>query len=428
MVNLLRLLWLIILLLDLFITKSMAAFVPTSRYYQGSVIIGNKMYFLGGIVNSGKGTNSLFYLDVSLPFNSANPKWTDLTSVAPIPVNSAFAPPCVGGSNKATIFLFEHHKTNNDNSTTIVTFTFDSTTQKWSTPTTTGAPQTREDMKAVIDKNGKIYINGGFEPYKTQKSYNSTFIFDSSSLSWTNGSNAPIIRSAYTATLLSNGLIVYIGGTNDDPSPEINMNLISIYNTNNGTWSLMNATGDPIMARQSYAAVLNKNGFIVIYGGAANNYTVAPNPALATLDTNSMPYKWSAKQFNSVYAPPPLAYHSAQLVGDYMIIAFGAGLLNAKFDLATAPNNNIFILDTSNYTWVSSINNVSTLIVNPSGPSNPNPTTSNSSDNNSSHITIPLIAGLGSAFIIIASIIGIVFWYRKRRLHYIATPGTNTRE
>ncbi|CAG8498441.1 30662_t:CDS:2 [Gigaspora margarita] len=245
----------------------MPAFVPTSRYYQGSVIIGNKMYFLGGIVNSGKGTNGLFYLDVSLPFNSANPKWTDLTSVAPIPVNSAFASPCVGGSNKATIFLFEHHKTNNDNSTTIVTFTFDSITQKWSTPTTTGAPQTREYMRAVIDKNGKIYINGGFEPYKTQKSYNSTFIFDSSSLSWTNGSNAPIIRSAYTATLLSNGLIVYIGGTNDDP--------------------------------------------------------IAPNPALATLDTNSMPYKWSAKQFNSVYAPPPLAYHSAQLVGDYMIIAFG---------------------------------------------------------------------------------------------------------
>ncbi|RIB11133.1 hypothetical protein C2G38_2104355 [Gigaspora rosea] len=198
------------------------------------------------------------------------------------------------------------------------------------------------------------------------------------------------------------------------------MNSISIYNTNDGTWSSMNAVGDVIGARQSYAAVLNKNGFIVIYGGAANNYTVAPNPALATLDTNSIPYKWSAKQFNSVYAPPPLAYHSAQLVGDYMIIAFGAGLLNAKFDLATAPNNNIFILDTSNYTWVSSITNTSTLNIIPSGssPSNPNPTTSNSSEG-SSFITIPLIAGLGSllgAFIIIASIIGIVFCCTNTRI------------
>ncbi|CAG8589380.1 5989_t:CDS:2 [Gigaspora margarita] len=412
----------------------MSAFVPTSRYYQGSVIIGNKIYFLGGIDKTGTGTNNIFYLDVSSPFYSVNPKWTDLTSVAPIPVNSAFAPPCVGGSNKDTIFLFEHHRTNNDNSTSLVTFAFDSTTQKWSAPTTSGAiPQTRQDMRAVVDNNGNIYINGGFEPSITQKSYNSTFILNSLSLSWTNGPNAPIIRSAYTATLLSSGLILYIGGTNDDPSPEINMNSISVYNTNIGTWSLMNAIGDVIAARQSHSAVLDKNGFIVIYGGAANNYTVAPNPALATLDTNSMPYKWSAKQFNSVYAPPPLAYHSAQIFGDYMFIAFGVSLINAKFDLATAPNNNIFILDTSNYTWVSSIinANVNSSVV---GSPNPNPTTSTSSTpagNNSSPITIPLIAGLGSllgAFIIIASIIGIVFCCRKKkRQHYHATAGTNTR-
>ncbi|RIB24375.1 hypothetical protein C2G38_2070094 [Gigaspora rosea] len=212
------------------------------------------------------------------------------------------------------------------------------------------------------------------------------------------------------------------------------MNLISIYNTNIGSWSLVNATGDVIAARRSHSAVLNKNGFIVIYGGGANNYTVAPNPALATLDTNSMPYKWSAKQFNSMYAPPPLAYHSAQIVGDYMIVAFGVSLLNAKFDLATAPNNNIFILDTSNYTWVSSIvnANVNPPVVN---PPDPNPTTSKSSTSttstdNPSPITIPLIAGLGSllgVFIIIASIIGIVFCCRKKRENYIATPGTNTR-
>ncbi|CAG8823443.1 25854_t:CDS:2, partial [Racocetra persica] len=31
---------------------------------------------------------------------------------------------------------------------------------------------------------------------------------------------------------------------------------------------------------------------------------------------------WSAKQFTGSFDPPPLAYHSAQIVGDYMIIAF----------------------------------------------------------------------------------------------------------
>ncbi|CAG8531275.1 20576_t:CDS:2, partial [Dentiscutata erythropus] len=362
---------------------TVVAFVPTSRYSQSSVIIKTKIYYLGGIDLTGKGANSLFYLDVSSPFDSTNPKWTDLTSVAPIPVNSAFAPSCVGGSNNSTIFLFEHHKTNNDNSTS---FTFDSTSQKWSAPTTSGIiPPTRQEMRAIVDKNGKIYINGGYEPYISMKSYNNTYILDSLSLYWANGPNALIVRSDYSATLLSSGVIVYIGGTNDDRSPEIDMNSLSIYDTKIGAWSSMTATGDVIAARQSHSAVLNKNGSIIIYGGGANNYTVAPNPPLAILDTNSVPYKWSAKPFTSTVAPPPLAYHSAQMVGEYMIIAFGVGILNAKFDLATAPNNNIFILDTTNYTWVTSI-------------VSPNP-----------------------------SVNGIVFCCKRKRpdyMYYIPTPGT----
>ncbi|CAG8618503.1 17676_t:CDS:2, partial [Racocetra fulgida] len=281
-----------------------------------------------------KGTSDLFYLDVSSPFYSANPKWTDLTSVAPIPVTSAFAPSCVGGSNSSTIFLFEHRRTNNANSTSLVTFTFDTSSQKWTAPTMSGViPPPRQDMRAVADKNGKIYITGGFEPYTTFRSYNSTYILDSLSLSWTNGANALIIRSAYTATLLPSGDIVYVGGTNDDGSVSI---------------------------------------------------------------------------------------------------------LNAKFDLLTAPNNNIYILDTSNYTWVSSIVSVSTtappgangIPSGASGTSSSN-TTQKDSDQSNNHLplNILLIAGVGGllgALIVIGSIIGII--YNRKKSHddkYIPTPGTN---
>ncbi|CAG8451890.1 12693_t:CDS:2 [Cetraspora pellucida] len=246
---------LITLVLNLFIT-TVLAFVPISRYYQGSVIIRDKIYFLGGIGVSGKGSNELFYLDVSSPFTTVNLKWTDLTTIAPIPVSSAFAPSCVGGSNNATIFLLEHRSANNVNSTNLVTFTFDTTTQKWSIPTTTIPPPTRQDMKAVVDNYGRIYISGGYEPYATLKSYNNTYVLDSLSLSWLSGSNAPITRSGYTATLLPSGQIVYIGGTNEDPTPEIDMKQISIYNTISGTWSLMTAGGEAIAARQSHTAVL----------------------------------------------------------------------------------------------------------------------------------------------------------------------------
>ncbi|RIB12569.1 hypothetical protein C2G38_16089 [Gigaspora rosea] len=195
----------------------MSTFAPTSRYFQSSVVVGERIYFLGGVGATNKGTSDFFYLNVSPPFNTVNLQWTDLTSVAPIPVLSAFSPSCVGGSNNSTIFLFEHRSTNNVNSTTLVTFSLDINSLKWTNTITSGVtPPVRQEMSAVVDKNGKIYINGGYEPYKIQLSYNNTYILDTLKLSWTSGSNAPIIRSDCTGTLLPSGLIVYIGGTNDD--------------------------------------------------------------------------------------------------------------------------------------------------------------------------------------------------------------------
>ncbi|CAG8479631.1 13268_t:CDS:10 [Gigaspora rosea] len=337
----------------------MDAFKPAGRIYQASIIIENKIYFLGGLNSANISTNDLFYLDISSPFSSIKLEWTDLTSIAPIPVKSAFSPACVGGINNSTIYLFEHRLTDNVNSTTLVTFTFDLTSQKWNALSKSEiTPPPRQNMKAVVDMNGKMYINGGYEPYTTFKSNNNTYIFNSLSNSWLNdGPNSPVIRSAYTATLLPSGLIVYIGGIHDFPNGvypnktedyhlvEIDMKQISIYNTISGNWSSMEATGDLIGTRLSHTAVLSKDGTtIIIYGGGSGNFTVTPEPSLAALDTRVKPYKWS---------------------------------------------------------------NIS----------------------NDQEINIPLIAGLSSglfALIIIASIIGCIFY--KRRYNYIATPGTNTGE
>ncbi|CAG8793851.1 28593_t:CDS:2, partial [Gigaspora margarita] len=402
----------------------MDAFKPAGRIYQASIIIGNKIYFLGGLNSANIGTNDLFYLDISSPFSSINLEWTDLTSVAPIPVKSAFSPACVGGNNNSTIYLFEHRLTDNVNSTTLITFTFDLTSQKWNALSTSGiTPPPRQNMKAVVDMYGKIYINGGYEPYATFKSNNNTYIFNSLSNSWlNNGPNSPAIRSAYTATFLPSGLIVYIGGIHDFPNGiypnrsedyrlvENDMNQISIYNTISGTWASMVATGAIIGTRLSHSA---DGTTIIIYGGGSGNYTVTPEPSLAALDTSVKPYKWSSITFTGTFSPPPLAYHSAQIVENYMIVAFGALFTTNGFNLATGSNENVYILDTSEYEWVTSYD----LTKHPSKLSH------------ESQINIPLIAGLSGglfALIMIAGIIGYIFY--KRRYNYIATPGTNTGE
>ncbi|RIB12570.1 hypothetical protein C2G38_2100599 [Gigaspora rosea] len=220
------------------------------------------------------------------------------------------------------------------------------------------------------------------------------------------------------------------------------MTRITTYNTITGVWSTMTAGGDVITARLCHSAVLGKDGSIIIYGGGYKNLTAVPTPALATLDTSTTPYKWSAKQTSGTYTAPPLAYHSAHMIGNYMILAFGASFSGTTFDIAAAPNNNIYLLDTTTYTWVSSFDKNSppnNIIPNPSGssPSSPkNPSTSNVSPTNNNPLNIPLIAGIGGvlvAFVIVASIVGFIFYrkYRKYRPDdepYIATPGTGDRD
>ena len=62
----------------------------------------------------------------------------------------------------------------------------------------------------VIDEAGKFYIFGGIDI----NFFKDMIIFDTVTSTWSKGStiNAPLPRVDYTATLLSNGIIVFIGG------------------------------------------------------------------------------------------------------------------------------------------------------------------------------------------------------------------------
>src|SRR5437588_8924799 len=83
------------------------SFTPAGRLTHSSVLAGNKLYFLGGVLDSEFCSNEVFYLDVSQPFNIAAPQWYDLTPNAGIPFRS-----CLGTAssssinNKQTIYLF----------------------------------------------------------------------------------------------------------------------------------------------------------------------------------------------------------------------------------------------------------------------------------------------------------------------------------
>ncbi|CAG8785031.1 14671_t:CDS:2, partial [Cetraspora pellucida] len=264
-----------------------------------------------------------FYLDVNLsPLDTEKPKWIYLDTS--IPANSGYASACVGGTNKDIIFLLEHTNPDSAISNHTVVYTFNTTSQEWSTLDLNGTyPESRKQFQAVNDSNGKIYMFGGLSA--TNETFlNNIIILDSLNLKWpkVTTSGAPTSRYDFSAVLLNNGLILYLGG-NDITS--YNFYPITAYNTTDGSWSFMAVTGDITIHRSSHSAVLSPDGFVIIYGGiGTNNSVVIP---LIVLDTNVSPYKLSNKPMVDIIP----VYN------------------NDSFNF----NSNIYILDTRNYSWIS---------------------------------------------------------------------------
>ncbi|CAG8519018.1 5631_t:CDS:2 [Ambispora gerdemannii] len=91
-------------------------YIPASRYAHTATLIGTKLYFLGGIGASPDGTftNSsspradFFTLDLSASFDTGKDRvpWEDLKKTDASVPEVAWGTAAVGGTNKATIYLF----------------------------------------------------------------------------------------------------------------------------------------------------------------------------------------------------------------------------------------------------------------------------------------------------------------------------------
>ncbi|CAG8454604.1 5926_t:CDS:2 [Diversispora eburnea] len=223
-------------------------------------------------------------------------------------------------------------------------------------------PIRRRNTQAVINNsNGKMYIFGGStdplftnynSDYPKSTFYNDMIILDTINWTWNYGSNinAPSRRNDFTAVILSSGIIIYIGGSLSNGS-YVGMNQLYLFNTETNEWNAMIANGDIPDSREGASSVLTSDGKILVFGGAKkprNNkiYDIPFSSMLAILDTTKNPYEWSIpKVRNSEPSLPPLIYHSAILVKNIMVIAFG-NIINA------GSSNKIYMFDTKNYEWI----------------------------------------------------------------------------
>ncbi|PKY38191.1 galactose oxidase [Rhizophagus irregularis] len=378
------------------------SFTPLGRLAHTSVLVENKLYFLGGVINDPlKASNGLFYLDVSKQFDVSTPPWVDPTIT--IPFGSSYATVAMRNiNNKPTIYLIGGFNAP-------LLSTLDLNTSKWSKPFFKDEPLTRSGMKSVIDDTGKIYIYGGIHyssPTYGIQYLDEMLILDTVGLSWSDGftMNSPKDRFDFTATFLPNGIIVYIGGiiVAISGNKEVDIGEIKLYNTNLSIW-----TTELIFCKAP-------DGKVIVYGGVKSVGEIRQQvvPDLAVLNTNIKPFEWTVPSVSSGVKVPSLAYHTANLVGDYMIVAFG-NITQKNSGPLENKNPNIYVMDIKSYTWVNTLNP-------PKLGSSSSSTTGSTSSSTTSKPGPMTIAGTtgGIATLIIIISVSYLLYRKKRTIIY----------
>jgi PKD domain/Bacterial Ig-like domain/Galactose oxidase, central domain len=109
-----------------------------------------------------------------------------------------------------------------------------------------------------------------------------------------------VARDGHTATLLADGNVLAVGGT-DDTATEL-------YNPSSGTWMPSGALADP--RRSGHTATLLPDGRVLVAGGDGRGAAELYNPATGTWTPTGSMIEWRA-------------YHTATLLGDGTVLVTG---------------------------------------------------------------------------------------------------------
>ncbi|KAF0544013.1 galactose oxidase [Gigaspora margarita] len=219
--------------------------------------------------------NETLYLDLLKPFNANSSPWNK--SSIKIPVTISQSALCISSSS---IFLIGGNMRDLDQTVNYSSsfYTLNLDDSQWTIPNISGVNETflwRQDLKAVIDSQRRIFLYGGTSFRLNYTVFGDMNIINMNTMTSLTLPIQNLPRRGYTATLLKNNCIIYIGGkSNKSDTSHIDMNVIHIFNTTSLSWSNMQAIGDKISSRDGHSAVLTQNETIIIYGGgtAINNF------------------------------------------------------------------------------------------------------------------------------------------------------------
>ncbi|CAG8551615.1 15502_t:CDS:2, partial [Dentiscutata heterogama] len=305
--------YILLLILQLF-TVLAHSYSPNPRSGHLSAFINNKLYFISGSTTLDRAVISkdFFYIDCSMNFNSSidSIPYTSLSDLAGIPSIDVAGSSVVGPYNDI-ILTFGGVGINNSYGYQLI-YTFDTNNSTWNSLTTNGIqPPIRKGVRPVFTY-GRLYAFGGFDNIAGTY-YNSLDMLNSIGFVWSNITllDAPSGRDGYASALLSDGNILYLGGYVSGQTT--GLDTVYLYNTNNNSWQNVSTVGTLPESRGYFTSVLkSKQG----------DYNHPATPTLVVLDLSSKPFTWISQIVTGDFTPPSLLLHTANVVNNYMILAY----------------------------------------------------------------------------------------------------------
>ncbi|KAI8576783.1 hypothetical protein K450DRAFT_283121 [Umbelopsis ramanniana AG] len=403
----------------------------TSRSAGVCAAVQRKVFCYGGYDIYGNITSDTWSIDASTDFALSGPSWTNITDNNFVTTATGYG---VGVAlNDGVSFLVNGGLSNPTNTTeTNQTTVLNTATNTWTAINSSLITQTRQHT-AVVDANGKVWLWGGVSDYKTgnlNTSYWGAFT-TLNPVTWEwggpdSGNSGPNARVGHTMTITPSGKIIIIGGLVATKSSTLDAqgymqwtlsgassSDVPQYDTGNGLWNLVTATGSIPASRTLHSATLAADGTsIIVFGGATDDLNSVYGD-LHIFDTVSN--AWTVLNISN--GPNPRAAHNAVQINTTMFVMFG-------WDFTFAPLSDIHALDTVNWRWVSEYSasgypllsaNTTTNTTNTTSPDSNNNSSSKSSQNSGS-LSTGAIAGIAVGAVVVVIGVGafLVFYFRRK--------------
>ena len=184
---------------------------------------------------------------------------------------------------------------------------------------------TRIDHTATLLPDGRVLVAGGIDQLDfPETTLASTEIYAPSTNRWTVAASMLSARERHTATLLSDGMVLVVGGlVLSSPTRRGGfVDTAELYDPSTNRWSL---TGPQVIGvRQGHTATRLLDGRVLVVGGEAG---LGPNPSVELYDPRTT--TWSPA---ATLLAPHVGHTATRLTTGEVLIAGGAGSISPTFN------------------------------------------------------------------------------------------------